>query len=178
MPKRITKKEKAYRLFSEGKDSSSPEVKALGMKSGTRYVYYSMWQKEGRPSPAPSTPFVSEKEIKESRKPAKAKTYLPGGESINPISEVPDEKLIEMDELPSGELKEKETKLKGEKVLVVGEGLTVTVIISVKTLALYQIAASMQGDDLTLGDFIDVCVEDTFRGRGKDLGLINLGGNQ
>jgi hypothetical protein len=59
---------------------------------------------------------------------------------------------------------------------ILSQGLQVTVNLSVKTLMLYQMAASMQEEELVLGDFLDACVEDTYQGRGKDLGLIDLGG--
>ena len=61
---------------------------------------------------------------------------------------------------------------------ILGEGLRVTIFLSIKTLTLYQIAANTQvqydgEDELTLGDFLDTCAEDFFRVRGKSLGLIN-----
>lgn len=185
----MTIKERLYQLFSEGKTGSSPEVMALRMKGNTRRAYYCMWQREGKPSHAPGTRVVVTEEGEGKPKAAvKAKTILPGGESIKAISEVAQAKSMEESE----QLTQEETALTGEKVKVkredgkkgfpgsiVGEGLTATVTISVKTLALYQIAANiMQGDELSLGDFIDACVEDTFRVRGKDLGLITLGGAQ
>lgn len=77
------------------------------------------------------------------------------------------------DEEDDHETPESKDKLVGS---VAGDSLRATVNISVKTLALYQIAASQQSDSLTLGDFIDTCVEDFFRVRGKDLGLIQFGG--
>jgi len=62
--------------------------------------------------------------------------------------------------------------------VVAGQGLTFGITISTKTLMLYQIAASSQDDELTLGDFIDACVEDTYQGRGIDLGLLRIGGKE
>lgn len=58
---------------------------------------------------------------------------------------------------------------------VVGAGLPVTVNLSLKTLSFYEIAATID-PKLTLGDFLDACTEDFFQGRGKDLGLIQIGG--
>ena len=51
------KKEQAFALFSEGKTTSSPEVKGLKLKSQSRYNYYYEWQKSkggATPSSAPS----------------------------------------------------------------------------------------------------------------------------
>ena len=45
-----SKKELAYDLFSEGFESGSPEVKALGLKGTTRRTYYSVWLRKGRPA--------------------------------------------------------------------------------------------------------------------------------
>ena len=52
----MTKKEQAFALFSEGKTTSSPEVKAHKLKSQTRYNYYLEWQEGGgiTPSLSPS----------------------------------------------------------------------------------------------------------------------------
>lgn len=196
MDEKMTGKESAYQLFNEGKAISSPEVKALGLKASTRYSYHTMWKKAGKPASAPGTASpVREAGKQEIKSPARGKTALLEGETIKAISEVAekkskklDEKLREMDE-PEEKSEEKsreaEDESKGVKDdmrkvpgSIVGEGLTATVHISVKTLALYQIAAQMQGDGLSLGDFLDACVEDTFRGRSKDLGIINLGGSE
>jgi hypothetical protein len=59
---------------------------------------------------------------------------------------------------------------------ITAEGLKVTVFISIKTMALYQIAQSKSSEQLTLGDFLDACAEDFFTGRGQDLGLVQVGG--
>jgi len=196
MDEKKTGKESAYQLFNEGKAVSSPEVKALGLKASTRYSYHTMWKKAGKPASAPGTASpVREAGKQEIKSPARGKTALIEGETIKAISEVAEKKSKKLDEKPS-ETDEPEEKSeeksreagdepKGEKddmgklpSSIVGEGLTATVHISVKTLALYQIAAQMQGDSLSLGDFLDACVEDTFRGRSKDLGIINLGGSK
>lgn len=57
---------------------------------------------------------------------------------------------------------------------IIGQGLTVTCKVSIKTMALYEYAATVGGDELTFGDFVDTCVEDFFRGRNQDLGIIKL----
>jgi len=41
----VSEKDKAFALFDEGKTSSSPDVKALGLKGTTKYNYYLEWQK-------------------------------------------------------------------------------------------------------------------------------------
>lgn len=66
---------------------------------------------------------------------------------------------------------------------IVSEGLTVTVNLSLKTLMLYQVAANLQKTqdpevELMLGDFVDVCVEDVYKGRGYDLGLVRSNGGK
>ena len=48
----MTKKEQAFVLFSEGRTTSSAEVKALKLKSRTRYNYYLEWQKGGGVTPS------------------------------------------------------------------------------------------------------------------------------
>jgi hypothetical protein len=102
----------------------------------------------------------------------------------------------ELEEEPEGEEKIEAEKSEGEKAKprielatkedientipekVVGEGLPIRVAISIKTLALYQYMRAKSGDSLELGDFIDDCVADVFRGRGFDLGLVKLEGGK
>ncbi len=55
----MTRKEKAFKLFEEGKTASSPEVKALGLKGRTKYNYYLDWQKD-RGVTSPSSESISE----------------------------------------------------------------------------------------------------------------------
>ena len=53
----MTKKDEAFRLFAEVSLAFSPEVKALKLKSQSRYNYYYEWQKTkggNTPSSAPS----------------------------------------------------------------------------------------------------------------------------
>jgi len=57
---------------------------------------------------------------------------------------------------------------------VIGHTLPFRVNLSIKTLVLYEIAATEAGGNLSLSEFIDTCVEDYFLGRGVDLGLINI----
>ena len=51
MAKKVNKKIKAYGLFAQGYEPSSPEVKALKLKYTTLHTYYSKWKSEGEPSP-------------------------------------------------------------------------------------------------------------------------------
>jgi len=88
----VTRKDKAYKLFSEGHVPSSPEVKALGLSKGSRDSHYSEWKAEGQPAPSVD-------------KEGAGKGSCPslGRETIAAISEVPVE-----------ESKGKEEELKGE----------------------------------------------------------------
>jgi len=202
-----SKKSKAYTLFSEGKQSSSPEVKALKLKLNTRYNYFSEWQRTGKPDHIP---------LRESKGTTVAgRTTLQGGEEIGgyvepetpvkaeiattddtPPKETPkiveDEEGIEalgeaatpeseesLEEPPEGHKPKIELGLDGNdkqsvSADVVGFGLPIRVQLSLKTLTLYQYAASRAEDDLTLGDFLDLVTTDYFQGRGRDLGLIEL----
>ena len=102
----------------------------------------------------------------------------------------------ELEEEPEGEEKTEAEKPEAEKAKprielatkedientipekVVGEGLPIRVAVSIKTLALYQYMRAKSGDSLELGDFIDDCVADVFKGRGFDLGLVKLEGGK
>ena len=86
MAKKVNKKIKAYELFAQGYEPSSPEVKALKLKYTTLHTYYSNWKTGGQPSP------LLEEEVegksKAKAKAVKAKIPLPGGESIQPLGEI------------------------------------------------------------------------------------------
>ena len=209
MPKKISKREQAFALFSEGKGPSSLEVKALGLTEGSRLTYHYDWNKAGKPEGK------LEETINSEASPAiKSKTSLPGGEAIASITEAknliqkyqetvqqkqeqePPEKLEEEfeDELMGEGEKPKKIEGKTEGIeapsggskkkiptTILGEGLKVTVFLSIGTLALYQIASSVQAQhdgegELELGEFLDTCAADYFRVRGKTLGLITAGG--
>ena len=182
MTKKAGKKGIAFLLFDEGKTPSSPEIKDLNLKGGTRYTYYDAWKKD--------------RIFPEAIKPAgEAK---PKGKIISELEMVApsvEEKIEDKGEGSKGKKVEGESEVeevedkgkegkpedngKGKKQLptmVAGQGLTFAITISTKTLMLYQIAASGRDDGLTLGDFIDACVEDTYQGRGLDLGLVKTGG--
>lgn len=42
---RVSMKEKAFRLFDEGKRPSDPDLKTLNIKPNTVYRYYQQWKK-------------------------------------------------------------------------------------------------------------------------------------
>lgn len=187
------RQQKLFDLYSSGFDIKSPEVKELGYRPASLRGYYRIWQKTGGVIPSKAEDVQGGQAA--SRSPHKAeiagstpapatrqKTKLPGGESIEAIREIipevinPDEPALDKpaEEKPKEEKKEIPTS-------IVGSGITATVKISIKTLALYEIARNLHrasktngAEDLALGDFFDICVEDTYRGRGKDLGLVSL----
>lgn len=163
-------KEKAFALFDKGFGRNDPEVKKLIKKAGTRYGYYKRWcDGEGarRQNDVPTTKVETIKPLKDVgvAETLKEETLTPQEEEKQETEDIPP------DETPHNG---KKPKFDGT---VIGQGITITTTISVKTLALYQIAATSVGGELTMGDFIDTCVEDVYRGRGKDLGIINLGGD-
>jgi len=193
-------KDKAFALFHAGKTASSPEVKALGIKASTRYHYHSEWKSLGKPGHYPYKPKVSKPttglhvttsggeriggidettrrfEAPEEEKPVEdlaeeLPEEQPKGETEG-TEETQEEAKPEGRVLPivTGE-KPKEGTISGD---VVGMGIPISVNVSIKPLALYQIAASRSDDGLSLGDFLDDCCTDYFRGRGRDLGLIEL----
>jgi len=103
---KITRKDKAFKLFSEGFVPSSPEVKAIRLSKGSRYAYYSKWKAEGQPAPSAGQESKGVKE--KATPPVKAKTVLTGGETIAPLSETPVEESKGADEESKG--KEEESK--------------------------------------------------------------------
>ena len=188
-----SKKAQAYQLFAKGFGPTSAEVKSLGLKGGTRSSYFYDWQKAGSPG---STDSSTEAELI----PRAGKVIIESDIQAGPSDETPvneeepidDESIIEdegTEEQPQDTSEENQpetnggsgssTRSNGKKLatMVAGKGLTFAVTLSVKTIMLYQIAASTTSEELTLGDFIDACVEDTYRGRNLDLGLVKLGGN-
>lgn len=195
----MTKKDQAFILFDEGKTPTSLEVKALKLKGSTRYNYYYDWQKskgitrsssgsasgaKGSGKAISELEMVIPKEVSESEEEeqgvGESKGEEPGvSEAEEGESEPEDEEEGRPDELDKKPEKKEKPSDNGKKSppgMVAGQGLTFGITISTKTLMLYQIAASHQTDELTLGDFIDTCVEDTYRGRGLDLGLVKIGG--
>ena len=199
-----SKKSKAYRLFSDGKTTASPEIKALHLKQATRYNYFSQWNRDGKPDHIPLSERVASKA-----------TQLGGGEKI--LKYVEPEAPVEVEtpattappapEIAEGEeddedfdtLGEDEERAKttiklvhaksrsgkpnysdGDKEDVaaipeeiIGSGFRIETTVSLKTLAFFEIAKTIDLK-LTLGNFIDDCVVDFFTGRGKDFGLLDI----
>jgi len=102
----------------------------------------------------------------------------------------PEEEIKAEDEQPTSTIggakvsAARDRPLAGSKQIptsIAGDGMVVTLELSVKTFALYQIARTLQrknfGTELSMGDFVDGCVEDTYVGRGMDLGIIKTGEN-
>lgn len=172
----MTKREAAFALFYEGKSPSSPEVKALKLKAQTRANYYWEWKKGGGITPLSAS-------SSESKGKVKVRSEL---EMVVPPEEAEEEEKEangegEESETPEPEGKKKAKPTDGKKAIptiVAGQGLWFNIQLSTKTIQLYQIAASMQEEELTIGDFIDTCVEDFYRGRGYDLGLVKITGGQ
>lgn len=180
--KMVTKRERIYTLFDDGKSPSSPELKALGIKAQTRANYYFDWKRERGiatiSNPPPGTRakgaiselqmVVPPKEAEGEDREAKVEEEEAEGEEGGTHEE------------PETKDEEKDSHSDGKKPLptmVAGQGLTFAITISTKTLALYQYAASLSKSTLTIGDFLDTCVEDYYKGRGLDLGLVKLGGD-
>lgn len=198
-------KDKAFALFTLDRKPSDPEVKALGIKSSTRHNYFSEWKRLGKPSPDVPEAELGLLGVPKKAKEKKAlvgTVILPGHETIGAyrpeVSEasgkpeadkVASEAAAEETKLGSETAAENESEGKPKIPIdlgddherrsipekVVGAGLPVTVNLSLKTLSFYEIAATID-PKLTLGDFLDACTEDFFQGRGKDLGLIQIGG--
>ncbi len=211
----MSKRDVAFALFCQDKGPSSPEIKALGIAPGTRYTYFSSWNKLGNPDHYPHVPRGRHKdEQKAQLKKIKARTVLASGEAIGGYEEPVIEKEVKeifpenADDPPQNDLGtsqpetpvESETKpeLKPEletsqepespvkpkygddhKELtaipeeVIGAGLRIEVTVSLKTLAFFEVAHTID-PHLSLGDFIDDCVVDFFTGRGKDFGLLEV----
>lgn len=94
------------------------------------------------------------------------------GEAVN----VPEEKEKGEEDKSKGDGKKKNVAIPKS---VADEGIMCNVRLSLHTLSLYKIAnqssVDITGLPLSLGDFLDDCVEDFYQGRGLALGLINLG---
>lgn len=155
------RKEELYRLFEEGKIPTDPEIKALRYAANTVYKEYSIWKAGksiGKATGKLETPLPGAK----SEAKGKAKVNEKGDEIGKKVG------VIEI----AGENEGEGPPTIPE--LVKGGGIPIKAEVSVKTLAYFQIAASIAGDNLPLGDFIDTVTEDFFRGRGQSLGLVKL----
>lgn len=206
-----TTKEKAFALFTLHKMPSSPEVKALGIKSSTRWNYHTDWINLGKPSPEVSEAelgLVAKAPQKAKQKRAPMSVRLPGGATIgayipegSEASGRPEAGKVTASEAggktegdkAASDAAAEETKPEsaGKPTIqvnhgedhdhasipgkIVGTGIPVSVVLSLKSLALFEVAHSIS-PTLTLDKFIDDCIEDFFQGRGKDLGLVEIGG--
>lgn len=191
----VSKRQRAFALFDEGKTPSSPEVRALKLRGNVKYNYYQQWKHRAKGSGADGsvipeknviTPVIKETDLvgvgldESEANTVKGESSVIEGVVVDESENNTGENKVAIGE---GESSEEHPGDDGDgkkplKRVVRAQGLTFQVVLSTKTLQLYQIAASMQDIELTLGDFIDTCVEDFFRGRGYDLGLIKVGGSQ
>jgi hypothetical protein len=57
------------------------------------------------------------------------------------------------------------------------QGIRVTVELNLKTLYAYNLVANMVEGDLQLGDYLDETSEDYLKGRGWDIGLVDIAGS-
>ena len=196
--KTTTRKTGAFTLFEQGFGPNSPEVKALGLKYDTRKVYYVMWLKSKEAKAGASNAVVlAEEQIggyDEVGKKFPKKDMveeLPGKEEVGGYDEIkeqqkePEKSTVPFDiALKEGdsEGRDSEGGVPTIPETIIGWGLPIRVKLSVKTLALYQIALTAKEannggkEKLALGDFLDDCVTDYFVGRGMDLGLVIEGG--
>jgi len=189
----MIKKDIAFKLFDAKKTPASPEIKALKLKQGTRYSYFSLWNKLRKARGLLDESETGSETVKESE-------TTEGPETIGSYEESPKVEKIEKPEVKGEAESEGDTddmiedrggdgteESEKEKLNILGEeetegvisekvvgfGIHVGVHLSLKTLALYQIAYSIDSD-LKLGEFIDRCVADWFVVRGQDLGMVKL----
>lgn len=199
----MSRRDTAFALFCQGKTPSSPEIKALGLAPDTRYNYLTSWRNLGKPDHYPHVSRTQRKKEQKKGGVAKP-TMLEGGESVGgyeepSVEDIADEipkiesKTPETEAKREPELETQETEASvatselpvkpkygdDHKELtaipeeVVGAGLRIEVTVSLKTLAFFEIVHTID-PHLSLGDFIDDCVVDFFRGRGKDFGLLEI----
>jgi len=196
----MTKRQAAFAYFDKGLSSSSPEVKALGLKSHTRYNYFLEWKKAGgvagtsnKSAGGESIGGIDEtkqrgKEAKSPEEEAEVEDGEAGGNELEENKEAKPEEDLEPEESiggvdesrgkKEGEGKEKKSKY---EVTVASEGVRCVVYLSLQTLALYEIAAAKQAQlskdgeaKLTLGDYLDTCSEQFFKVRNLKLGLVEI----
>jgi len=185
-----------YKLFFAGNLPHSAKIKALLPKAGTRNLYFHNWKEAGKPNGYERKAGVGAKEGVVTG--GGGTLTEPGGEKqaeqTERTKETEQTEETEEETEQTQEKQEEETQEKPKKPIepafeeaeretfpglkVAGETLPFKVHLSVKTIALYEIAATEANDGLSLGKFLDTCARDYFLGRGVDLGLVELGGKQ
>lgn len=185
-------RKKAFAFFDQGKMPADPEVKALGLTHPTRWSYFSDWQKESQKPgysaekideivETTSPPVIDEVSTRKGKKPALLIDETKRG--VHSVEEAETEETEIHSVQPETERKTDLVDGKGTPIpmlpdFIAGQGISIRVEISAKSLHYYEIAATtatVAGDgNLSIGDFIDDCIEDFFRGRGQSLGLIKL----
>lgn len=132
---------------------------------------------ETRAKPKPAEALSQEEDIPEGVEDEGEEIAAPPHEKIK----AQDESIGVVSEAAKVEVKGKEELERKIPTKVAEDGIKCVVFLSLQTLALYQYSASLQSqhdgeEELNLGDFLDTCAEDYYRGRGKKLGLIETGG--
>jgi len=187
-----------YKLLFAGNPPHSPKIKALLPKAGTRNLYFQNWKVAGKPNG-----YERKAETE-----GATEGLVTGGRGVLPepgvgqvqteqaeVKQTEAERTEETEGTEEERAEQQEQQPKGDKGMepspggadesetfaglkVAGETLPFKVHLSVKTIALYEIAATEARDGLTLGRFLDTCAHDYFLGRGVDLGLVELGGKE
>ena len=125
---------------------------------------------------------VSMEEVKQEEQPLveeeskqEEQALIEEGEQDKPdITSQPVLEIGKRDEIPVDGGGDHEQQGIPERVL--GNGIMVSVNLSIKTIAAYQIAHTMN-PKLSLGDYLDQVSEDFWQGRGQDLVMAKVGGN-
>ena len=169
----MTRKEKAFKLFEEGKTNLDPKVKALGLKAKTRANYYYEWKKgagggqttKGSQALSGGEAIGVINETKQARKEAisqeisseeaEPENDLEGKGEGEEANEGPEEAKKEQKAQESiagvsevGTKKGKDGKPEAPEIkiatTIADDGIKCTVFLSLKTLALFKIASSTQ----------------------------------
>ncbi len=186
-----------YKLFKAGNLPHSAKIKALLPKAGTRNLYFHNWKEAGKPNGYERKAGVEAKEgvVTGGGGTLAEPSGVKQAEQTERTEETQEEETEETEEIKQTKEEQEQPKGSAEKGMepspgeagesetfaglkVAGETLPFKVHLSVKTIALYEIAATEANDGLSLGKFLDTCAHDYFLGRGVDLGLVELGGKK